>query len=66
MQQVRYFKVISAFCKTMDKQKFKFHYQLQIVQRLFHYELNTPLFLGTQKNTQGKLRPYVYFSKMQG
>jgi len=31
----------------MDKQKFKFHYQLQIVQRLFHYELNTPLFLGT-------------------
>ena len=47
MMQMRYYKIIGSFCKTAHKKKFKYIYQIQVIDKLFHEQQNVPLWLGT-------------------
>jgi len=45
--QIRYIKILTSFCKTQDKEIAKKQYQQHIINRLFHYETNIPLWFGS-------------------
>ena len=59
--QARYLKVIASFCKTRHPGKFKIQFQMQVINRIFHYEPNIPLWFGLSKRSEKTYRPYIFF-----